>query len=463
MLNTVKHVHFVAIGGIGMSALARILNGWGVKVSGSDVVDSVMTRELAGLGVTVYQGHDVANLADDVDLLVYSSVIHQDNPEYAEAKRRGIRIMCRAELLAEMLRLRQGIAVAGAHGKTTTTGMIGTALLQMQQEPTIVVGGVLSTIKANSCWGLGNYMVAEADESDGSFLMLPTKVAVVTNVENDHLDHYGSMENIIKAFEQFVNQLPSDGRAVIGLDCPVLREMLPRVSSQCVTFALHDSKADYTTSEIHYQGFGSSTQVFCRGQLLGDLHLAVPGEYNVANALAAVATLHSLCFAFADIDAGLDAFKGTVRRFEKLGQDTARQITVYDDYAHHPSEIKALLQGARNLAAKRLVVVFQPHRYSRTQLLFREFASAFDQSDVLVLNEIYPAFEEPIDGINSQALAKAVRSRGKKFPVYYARTEKDVLQTLDRIVENGDLVLIAGAGNIRHTGEVYAAQIEGGN
>ena len=301
MLNTVKHVHFVAIGGIGMSALARILNGWGVKVSGSDVVDSVMTRELAGLGVTVYQGHDVANLADDVDLLVYSSVIHQDNPEYAEAKRRGIRIMCRAELLAEMLRLRQGIAVAGAHGKTTTTGMIGTALLQMQQEPTIVVGGVLSTIKANSCWGLGNYMVAEADESDGSFLMLPTKVAVVTNVENDHLDHYGSMENIITAFEQFVNQLPSDGRAVIGLDCPVLREMLPRVSSQCVTFALHDSKADYTTSEIHYQGFGSSTQVFCRGQLLGDLHLAVPGEYNVANALAAVATLHSLGFAFADI------------------------------------------------------------------------------------------------------------------------------------------------------------------
>ncbi len=463
MLNTVKHVHFVAIGGIGMSALARILNGWGVKVSGSDVVDSVMTRELAGLGVTVYQGHDVANLADDVDLLVYSSVIHKDNPEYAEAKRRGIRIMCRAELLAEMLRLRQGIAVAGAHGKTTTTGMIGTALLQMQQEPTIVVGGVLSTIKANSCWGLGNYMVAEADESDGSFLMLPTKVAVVTNVENDHLDHYGSMENIIKAFEQFVNQLPSDGRAVIGLDCPVLREMLPRVSSQCVTFALHDSKADYTTSEIHYQGFGSSTQVFCRGQLLGDLHLAVPGEYNVANALAAVATLHSLGFAFADIAAGLAAFKGTVRRFEKLGQDTARQITVYDDYAHHPSEIKALLQGARNLAAKRLVVVFQPHRYSRTQLLFREFASAFDQSDVLVLNEIYPAFEEPIDGINSQALAKAVRSRGKKFPVYYARTEKDVLQTLDRIVENGDLVLIAGAGNIRHTGEVYAAQIEGGN
>ncbi len=463
MLNTVKHVHFVAIGGIGMSALARILNGWGVKVSGSDVVDSVMTRELAGLGVTVYQGHDVANLADDVDLLVYSSVIHKDNPEYAEAKRRGIRIMCRAELLAEMLRLRQGIAVAGAHGKTTTTGMIGTALLQMQQEPTIVVGGVLSTIKANSCWGLGNYMVAEADESDGSFLMLPTKVAVVTNVENDHLDHYGSMENIIKAFEQFVNQLPSDGRAVIGLDCPVLREMLPRVSSQCVTFALHDSKADYTTSEIHYQGFGSSTQVFCRGQLLGDLHLAVPGEYNVANALAAVATLHSLGFAFADIAAGLAAFKGTVRRFEKLGQDTVRQITVYDDYAHHPSEIKALLQGARNLAAKRLVVVFQPHRYSRTQLLFREFASAFDQSDVLVLNEIYPAFEEPIDGINSQALAKAVRSRGKKFPVYYARTEKDVLQTLDRIVENGDLVLIAGAGNIRHTGEVYAAQIEGGN
>ncbi len=458
-----KHVHFVAIGGIGMSALARILNGWGVKVSGSDVVDSVMTRELAGLGVNVFQGHDAANLAADVDLLVYSSVIHPDNPEYAEAKRRGLRIMCRAELLAEMLRMRSGIAVAGAHGKTTTTGMIGTALLHMRQEPTIVVGGVLSTIKANSCWGLGEYMVAEADESDGSFLLLPAKVAVVTNVENDHLDHYGSMENIIKAFEQFINQLPAEGFAVLGLDCPILKEMVSRANSRFVSFALNDETADYTVGEIKYQGFGSVCQVFYRGELLGDLQLAVPGEYNVANALAAVATLHSLGFAFVDIAAGLASFNGTGRRFEMLGQDVDRQITVFDDYAHHPSEIKALLQGAKHLAPKRLVVVFQPHRYSRTQLLFREFASAFDQSDVLVLNEIYPAFEQPIEGVNSQVLAKAVRNRGKKFPVYYAKTEKDVLQTLDRVVENGDLVLIAGAGNIRHTGEMYAAQIENGH
>ena len=455
-----KHVHFVAIGGIGMSAFARILNGWGVKVSGSDVVDSVMTRELAGLGVNVFQGHDAANLAADVDLLVYSSVIQPDNPEYAEAKRRGLRIMCRAELLAEMLRMRSGIAVAGAHGKTTTTGMIGTTLLHMRQEPTIVVGGVLSTIKANSCWGLGEYMVAEADESDGSFLLLPAKVAVVTNVENDHLDHYGSIENIIKAFEQFINQLSDEGFAVLGLDCPILKEMVSRVNSRIVSFALNDETADYTVGEINYQGFGSVCQVFYRGELLGDLQLAVPGEYNVANALAAVATLHSLGFAFADIAAGLASFNGTGRRFEMLGQDVKRQITVFDDYAHHPSEIKALLQGAKHLAPKRLVVVFQPHRYSRTQLLFREFASAFDQSDVLVLNEIYPAFEQPIEGVNSQVLAKAVRSRGKKFPVYYAKTEKDVLQTLDRVVENGDLVLIAGAGNIRHTGEMYAAQIE---
>lgn len=453
----------MAIGGIGMSALARILNGWGVKVSGSDVVDSVMTRELAGLGVNVFQGHDAANLAADVDLLVYSSVIHPDNPEYAEAKRRGLRIMCRAELLAEMLRMRSGIAVAGAHGKTTTTGMIGTALLHMRQEPTIVVGGVLSTIKANSCWGLGEYMVAEADESDGSFLLLPAKVAVVTNVENDHLDHYGNMENIIKAFEQFINQLPAEGFAVLGLDCPILKEMVSRVNSRFVSFALNDETADYTVGEIKYQGFGSVCQVFYRGELLGDLQLAVPGEYNVANALAAVAALHSLGFAFADIAAGLASFNGTGRRFEMLGQDVDRQITVFDDYAHHPSEIKALLQGAKHLAPKRLVVVFQPHRYSRTQLLFREFASAFDQSDVLVLNEIYPAFEQPIEGVNSQVLAKAVRSRGKKFPVYYAKTEKDVLQTLDRVVENGDLVLIAGAGNIRHTGEMYAAQIENGH
>lgn len=460
MIDSYKHVHFVAIGGIGMSALARILNGWGVRVSGSDVVDSVMTRELAGLGVTVYQGHDAENLAPDVDLLVYSSVIRPSNPEYAEAARRGIKIMCRAELLAEMLQMRSGIAVAGAHGKTTTTGMIGTALLHMRQQPTIVVGGVLANIKANSCWGHGEYMVAEADESDGSFLLLPAKVAVVTNVENDHLDHYGNMENLIKAFEQFVNQLPAGGFAVLGLDCPILKEMAGRITSRFVSFALHDKIADYTVGKINFQGFGSRCQVFCRGELLGDLQLKVPGEYNVANALAAVATLHSLGFAFADIVAGLALFKGTGRRFEMLGQDETRQISVFDDYAHHPSEIKALLQGVKRLAPKRLVVVFQPHRYSRTKLLFQEFASAFDQSDVLVLNEIYPAFEQPIEGVNSQALAKAVRSRGKKFPVYYARTEKDVLQTLDRVVEDGDLVLIAGAGNIRHTGEMYAAQIE---
>jgi len=453
----------VAIGGIGMSALARILNGWGIKVSGSDVVDSVMTRELAGLGVTVYQGHDAANVAADVDLLVYSSVIHPDNPEYAEAQRRGVPIMCRAELLAEMLRMRTGIAVAGAHGKTTTTGMIGTALLHMRQQPTIVVGGVLSTIKANSCWGMGEYMVAEADESDGSFLLLPAKVAVVTNVENDHLDHYGSMDKLIQAFEQFVNQLPPDGRAVLGLDCPILKEMAPRVTSRFVSFALHDQAADYTVGEISYQGYGSVCPVIYHGEVLGELRLAVPGEYNVANALAAVATLHSLGFAFANIAAGLAAFQGTRRRFELLGQDTVRQIAVFDDYAHHPSEIKALLQGVKRLAPKRLVVVFQPHRYSRTQLLFNEFAAAFDQADVLLLNEIYPAFEQPIEGVNSQALARAVRSRGKRFPVYYARTEKDVLQTLERIVENGDLVLIAGAGNIRHTGEMYASQIENGN
>ena len=461
MFDIVKHVHFVGVGGIGMSALARILVGWGVKVSGSDVVMSKMTDTLAGLGVNIYNGHAAENLAADVDVLVYSSVIHDDNPEYAEAKRRGVRICCRAELLAEMLRLKKGIAVAGAHGKTTTTGMIGTALLNMQQSPTIVVGGVLSTIGANACWGTGEYLVAEADESDGSFLLLPAKVAVVNNIENDHLDHYGNMENLIAAFKQFIGQVPADGLAVLGLDCQILAEMQPEVAVNHVSFAVHNPAADYTAGEICYTDFGSRTKVYHHGELLGELHLAVPGEYNVQNALATVATLHTLGFDFAEIAAGLAAFHGTGRRFELLGEDKARNIRVYDDYAHHPSEIKALLNGARNVARERLVVVFQPHRYSRTSLLFDEFAACFGAADVLVLNEVYAAFEPPIEGVNSRALAAAIKEKEPALPVYYAAAEADVLQTLADIVADGDVVMIVGAGPIRHAGEVYAASIMG--
>ena len=458
MLEYGKRVHFVGIGGIGMSALARILLGWEVKVSGSDMVMSHMTEELAGLGAVIYEGHRAENLAGDVGLLVYSSVIHEDNPEYIEAKRRGLAIMCRAELLAEMLRLRQGIAVAGAHGKTTTTGMLGTALLEMAQQPTIVVGGILANIRANSCWGTGEYMVAEADESDGSFLLLPARVAVVTNIENDHLDHYGSMDKLIAAFGQFINQLPPEGFAVLGLDCPIIRELLPELKSRCVTFGLH-SPADYQARDIHYTDFGSVSQIYYRREHLGELKLQVPGEYNVANATAVIAALHSLGFDFGDIAAGLAAFAGTGRRFELLGRDEGRNIRVFDDYAHHPSEVKALLQGARNLRPQRLVVVFQPHRYSRTKLLFDEFTAAFDAADVLVLDEIYPAFEQPIPGVSARVLAEAVRRHNPGLPVYYAADEEEVLSTLSKIVQAGDLVMIAGAGNIRHTGEVYGAAV----
>lgn len=458
---TYKHVHFVGIGGIGMSALARILAGWGVKCSGSDVALTKLTDSLAAMGVEIRQGHAAVNLAADVDLLVYSSVIKPDNPEYAEAARRGITIFCRAELLAEMLKMRRGIAVAGAHGKTTTTGMLGTALLEMRQQPTIVVGGVLSSIGTNSCWGGGEYLVAEADESDGSFLLLPAKVAVVTNIENDHLDHYGTMANLTAAFRQFIEQIPADGLAVLGLDSPVVASLLPELSAPYVTFALADPAADYYAGEITYTDFGTRFAVLRRGELLGEAELAVPGDYNVKNALAAIATLHSLGFEFAAVAAGLAAFHGTGRRFELLAENAARHIRVYDDYAHHPSEIKALLAGARHVAKQRLVVVFQPHRYTRTQLLFDEFAGAFGAADVLILNEIYPAFEPPIPGVTSAALAEAVRAREPQLPVYYAPDEAAVLQTLSQVVQDGDLVLNVGAGTIRRIGEAYAATVRG--
>ena len=461
VLFTYKHVHFVGIGGIGMSALARILAGWGVKTSGSDLSLTKLTDSLAAMGVDIIQGHAANNLAPDVDLLVYSSVIRPDNPEYAEAARRGVTIFCRAELLAEMLKMRRGIAVAGAHGKTTTTGMLGTALLTMQQQPTIVVGGVLAAIGTNSCWGGGEYLVAGADESDGSFLLLPAKVAVVTNVENDHLDHYGTMDKLITAFRQFVEQLPADGLAVLGLDSPIVADMLPEITAPHVTFALADPAADYCAGEITYTDFGTKFMLLHEGQPLGEVELAVPGAYNVKNALAAAATLHSLGFAFADIAAGLAAFRGTGRRFELLAENKARQIRVYDDYAHHPSEIKALLDGARHVAKQRLVVVFQPHRYSRTHLLFDEFAGAFGAADVLILNEIYPAFEAPIPGVSAEKLAEAVRGREPKLPVYYAADQAAVLRTLNEVVQDGDLVLNVGAGTIRRIGEAYAELIKG--
>lgn len=459
MLNFAKHIHFVGIGGIGMSGLARIMRGFDVKVSGSDVKDSAVIEGLIDLGVTVHIGHHKKNLAPDVDLLVYSSVIKEENPEFAEAISRGIKIICRAELLGEIMKNRTSIAIAGAHGKTTTTGMMGVSQLAMGENPTIVVGGILPQISSNAVWGSGKYLVAEADESDGSFLMLPAKIAVVNNIENDHLDHYGTMENLIKAFDQFIHQIPDDGFAVLGVDSPIVAQIAESGKGKYITFGMnHD--ADFMARDIEFNSFGTTSQIYFKGEHLGALTLNVPGIYNISNALAVIATECTLGYEFGAVAESLLGFSGTGRRFELMGSDGEHHISVYDDYAHHPTELKAVISAAKNLDYERVVTVFQPHRYSRTHLLFDEFVECFDETDVLILNEVYAAFEEEIPGVNSVALCEAIKERGAISEVYYAQTEIDVLAALDDVVVDNDIVLIAGAGPIRHAGEVYGGKIK---
>lgn len=456
MQNIAKHIHFVGIGGIGMSGLARILLGFQMKVSGSDVMESKMVKELMDCGAEVFIGHRAENLSDDVDLLVYSSVIKENNPEYMEAERRGIRIIPRAQLLAMMMEQSVGIAVAGAHGKTSTTGMLGTVFRECGQEPSIIIGGYLPNIHANACWGKGEYLIAEADESDGSFLLLSPKYVVVTNVENDHLDYYGTMENLIHCFDQFIHHIPSDGKAFLNVDSPIVRRIAETEPGNYVTYGLHASDADYQAKEIRYDSQGTVSQVYHKGEYLGEMRLFVPGEYNVSNALAAFAVAHSLGLAAADILAGLREFHSTGRRFERLAANKAGDIVLYDDYAHHPTEIKAVINAAKKLGYKRVVAVFQPHRYSRTRILKDQFASCFDEADVLILNEIYSAFETPILGVDAQMLIDAIKDRGRKT-VYYGKEATDVMKILDQVTQSGDLILVMGAGNIRRKiGDPYA-------
>lgn len=456
MRNIAKHIHFVGIGGIGMSGLARILLGFGMRVSGSDVMESKMVKELIECGAEVFIGHRAENLSDDVDMLVYSSVIKENNPEYAEAERRGVKVIPRAQLLAMMMEQSTGIAVAGAHGKTTTTGMLGTVFRECGKEPSIIIGGYLPNIGANACWGKGEYLIAEADESDGSFLLLPPKYVVVTNVENDHLDYYGTMDNLIGCFDKFIHSIPADGKAFLNVDSEIVSDIMKKGGGNYVTYSVEDNDADYQAKNIRFDSKGTKAQVYHNGELLGEMRLWVPGAYNVSNALAAFAVAHTLGIAPADILAGLREFHSTGRRFELLGTNKAETIALYDDYAHHPTEIKSVIGAAKKLGYKRVVAVFQPHRYSRTRILKEQFASCFDEADVLILNEIYSAFETPILGVDANMLITAIKERGREV-VHYGREAADVINILREVVKDGDLVLVMGAGNIRRKiGEPYA-------
>ena len=450
-----KNLHFIGIGGIGMSAIARIMLGQGFNVSGSDLEESRLTLSLCEQGAYISYGHMAQNLPLATQAVVYSSAVTEDNVEMREARRRGLVIYRRAEMLAYLIGCKRGIGVAGSHGKTTVSGMIATMLELTGCRPTIIIGGMLPLIGSNAQAGTGPYLVAEADESDGTFLLLKPEMAVVTNIESDHLDYYSDLQHLKQSFAQYLRQLPEGGFAVACADCPQVRELLEKVPGRYITYGLHHP-ARYMATAISHSQEGVAADIYEDGALLGRLSLAVPGEHNVANALAALAVGRELGLVFDEIARALKRFSGTGRRFEILGLKDG--VTVVDDYAHHPTELAATISAARAMDEKRrIVAVFQPHRYSRTQAMYAGFAQALIKVDAAVVQEIYPAFEQPIAGVSARAIVDEARRLGHKN-IFYAAGAEQTLTRLEQLTYPGDLLLIMGAGNIRIVAKRFLAQ-----
>jgi UDP-N-acetylmuramate--alanine ligase len=448
VLEQATSVHFVGIGGIGMSGIAELLLNLGYEVSGSDMERTDITDRLESLGARIVQGHDARNLGA-AGLVVYSSAVRVSNPELAAARERGLPIVPRAELLAELMRLRQGIAVAGAHGKTTTTSMIALILEKAGLDPTAVIGGRISGFGSNARLGKGKYLVAEADESDRSFLKLNPQFAVITNIDREHLEAYRDFEDLKSAFVQFANQVPSDGIVIMCADDPHLHSLRERITRRTLTYGFQET-ADITAMALQMQGFGSSCVVQIRGprgerDTLGPMVLAVPGRHNVLNALGAVAMARVLGISFTDMTQALAAFRGAERRFQHRGE--ANGVTLVEDYGHHPTEIAAVIAAAKPIAKGRLIVAFQPHRFTRTHFLMAEFGRAFEGADAVVLTDIYAAAEDPIEGVTLEALAKAV-ARDFSGELYTAPSLSDLPEALARLSAPSDLIVLLGAGSI---------------
>jgi len=450
MYGKIEKIHFVGIGGIGMSGIAEVLLNLGYKVSGSDLRGSDTTERLAALGGEIYLGHAAENLTN-VDVVVTSTAVQEDNPEVAEARSRMIPVIPRAEMLAELMRMKYGIAIAGTHGKTTTTSMVATVLTHGGIDPTIVIGGKLNTLGTNAKLGQGKFLVAEADESDGSFLKLSPTIAVVTNIDADHLDFYtGGLPQIKDTFVDFINKIPFYGLAVLCLDDRNVAEILPRVKKRFVTYGL-SSQADIRATHVKLDGFSTTFVAHYKGYRMGEVTFRMPGAHNVLNALACIAVAMELDVPFAQIQEGFALFGGVGRRFQVKGE--MNDIMVVDDYGHHPVEIKATLSAAKcGWPERRLVVAFQPHRYTRTKELFDDFVTCFYDADLLVLTDIYAASEQPIPGITADALAKQIRKHGQR-DVSYVADRLAVPDHLRGIVQPGDIVVTLGAGNIWQAGE----------
>ncbi|MBA4602708.1 UDP-N-acetylmuramate--L-alanine ligase [Thermoactinomyces mirandus] len=451
-----KRVHFVGIGGYGMSAIARVLLDLGYQVSGSDVAENALVKKLIERGANVAIGHR-ADHVNGVDTVVYSSSIAPDNVERVAAREQGIEVLHRSQMLARLLNNKKGIAVAGAHGKTTTSSMVAQTLELCEVDPTYIIGGEIVALKGNAKAGHSEYVVAEADESDGSFLEYYPYLAVVTNIEQDHLENYGGdFENLKKAYRSFLNQVRPDGTAILNWDDAYVREMVDEVKGRTITYAI-DNPADYNAINIR-ENFRQIQFTVVRGEeVLGDILLNIPGRHNVANALAATIVCLEAGVPFGQIAKALFRFQGAKRRFQVIGEED--DILIVDDYAHHPTEIKSTLKGARVLG-RRMVVVFQPQRYSRTHLLMDEFSRAFGDADEVILNTIYaPPGEKPIPGVTAERLAQLVKKNCNENTRFIASKE-DVVKYLLEHVKPGDLVMTMGAGDIWRVSHQFALELK---
>jgi UDP-N-acetylmuramate--alanine ligase len=459
MLGKIRRIHFVGIGGIGMSGIAEVLLNLGFTVSGSDLKATPVTERLAKLGARVFGGHAASNLRD-AQVVVISSAIPPDNLEVQEAQRLQIPVIPRAEMLAELMRLKFCVAVAGAHGKTTVTSMIAVMLTQAGLDPTAVIGGRLDVFASSARLGKGELMVVEADESDRSFLYLLPSIAVVTNIDREHLDHYRDLNEIASAFLSFVNKVPFYGAVVACADAPWggrFRELFPQLRRRVVTYGL-DPGADVQGSSIRLQPQGSCFEVEARAKHVGSFAIRVPGRHNVQNALAAVAVGLELDLSAEEIRRGLDCFQGVDRRFQIKGEFEG--ITIVDDYGHHPTEIRATLEAARLWGAKRVIAIFQPHRYTRTLFLMDDFANSFQATDRVYVLDVYPASEKPIPGVTSQRLVERMAELGFER-ARYAPSEQAVIQGVLEDLRPGDMILTVGAGSVGRIGDTLAEAIRG--
>jgi UDP-N-acetylmuramate--alanine ligase len=456
MFKRYQQIHFIGIGGSGMSGIAEILLNLGYRVTGSDQRRNDAVEHLEQLGAKIFVGHAAANV-EGSHVVVYSSAVSRDNVEVRAAHERQIPVIPRAEMLAELMRLKYGIAVAGTHGKTTTTSMIGAVLAEGRYDPTIVVGGRVTSLGSNARLGQGEYLVAEADESDGSFLKLAPTIAVVTTIDAEHLDHYGTLEAICEAFRVFVSKVPFYGSAVLCLDQPNIQRLIPRLEKRIITYGL-ESSADLVARHLQLAGMTSRFEVYQRGALLGECTLQIPGRHNVLNALAAVGVGLDVEIPFVTIQKALAGFAGVQRRFQVRG--SAAGVTVVDDYGHHPAEIRATLAAAKAGFDCRVVTVFQPHRFTRTHHLRQEFLTAFNQADVLIVMDIYAAGESPMPGVTAEDLANGIRAHGHRNVTYLGSDRARIAQHLCEITRPGDLVLTLGAGDVSLLGPEILKALE---